>query len=369
MSQRLHFIRNYLVCVVQKICKTKRGIIMKKLLQSAVIGLACVTASAGVLADAVADFYKGKDVELYIGYKPGGGYDGYARLIARHMGKHIPGNPNVVPKNMPGAGSVKLTNWLWEGAPQDGTVFGAISRGAPFEPLLGNEKAKFKANKFHWVGSANNEVSICATVKRTGIKSWKDLKTREVLTGGNGSGSDTEQFPKLLNAVLGTNFKVVGPYGGGSDIVKAMIAGELDARCGWSWSSVKSKNKDLLESGDLVILMQMSTDKHDELPNTPLVMDLVPSFNAKKQSQMLNLMFARQGLGRPYVAPPGVPADRAAALQAAFTATMKDPEFLADAAKGGFELAPITGKRVASLVNTAYDTPEEVIKQVIDAIR
>ncbi|NCV51845.1 MAG: hypothetical protein EBW65_04890 [Gammaproteobacteria bacterium] len=369
MSQRLHFIRNYLVCVMQKICKTKRGIIMKKLLQSAVIGLACVTASAGVLADAVADFYKGKDVELYIGYKPGGGYDGYARLIARHMGKHIPGNPNVVPKNMPGAGSVKLTNWLWEGAPQDGTVFGAISRGAPFEPLLGNEKAKFKANKFHWVGSANNEVSICATVKRTGIKSWKDLKTREVLTGGNGSGSDTEQFPKLLNAVLGTNFKVVGPYGGGSDIVKAMIAGELDARCGWSWSSVKSKNKDLLESGDLVILMQMSTEKHDELPNTPLVMDLVPSFNAKKQSQMLNLMFARQGLGRPYVAPPGVPADRAAALQAAFTATMKDPEFLADAAKGGFELAPITGKRVASLVNTAYDTPEEVIKQVIDAIR
>jgi tripartite-type tricarboxylate transporter receptor subunit TctC len=354
---------------MQKICKTKRGIIMKKLLQSAVIGLACVTASAGVLADAVADFYKGKDVELYIGYKPGGGYDGYARLIARHMGKHIPGNPNVVPKNMPGAGSVKLTNWLWEGAPQDGTVFGAISRGAPFEPLLGNEKAKFKANKFHWVGSANNEVSICATVKRTGIKSWKDLQTREVLTGGNGSGSDTEQFPKLLNAVLGTNFKVVGPYGGGSDIVKAMIAGELDARCGWSWSSVKSKNKDLLESGDLVILMQMSTEKHDELPNTPLVMDLVPSFNAKKQSQMLNLMFARQGLGRPYVAPPGVPADRAAALQAAFTATMKDPEFLADAAKGGFELAPITGKRVASLVNTAYDTPEEVIKQVIDAIR
>ncbi len=342
---------------------------MKKLLQSAVIGLACVTASAGVLADAVADFYKGKDVELYIGYKPGGGYDGYARLIARHMGKHIPGNPNIVPKNMPGAGSVKLTNWLWEGAPQDGTVFGAVSRGVPFEPLLGNKKAKFSADQFHWVGSANNEVSICATVKRTGIKSWKDLRSREVLTGGNGSGSDTEQFPKLLNAVLDTNFKVVGPYGGGSDIVKAMIAGELDARCGWSWSSIKSKNKDLLESGDLVILMQMSTVKHPELPDTPLVMDLVRSYNSKKQTQMLNLMFARQGLGRPYVAPPGVPADRAAALQAAFTATMSDPEFLADAKKGGFDLAPITGSEVAGLVNTAYGTPESVIEEVISAIR
>ena len=342
---------------------------MKKLLQSAVIGLACVTASASALADAVADFYKGKDVELYIGYKPGGGYDGYARLVARHMGKHIPGNPNIVPKNMPGAGSVKLTNWLWEGAPQDGTAFGAVSRGVPFEPLLGNKKAKFSADQFNWVGSANNEVSICATVKRTGIKSWKDLKTREVLTGGNGSGSDTEQFPKLLNAVLDTKFKVVGPYGGGSDIVKAMVAGELEARCGWSWSSIKSKNKDLLDSGDLVILMQMSTVKHPELPDTPLVMDLVRSYNSKKQTQMLNLMFARQGLGRPYVAPPGVPADRAAALQAAFTATMSDPEFLADAKKGGFDLAPITGEEVAGLVNTAYQTPDSVIQEVISAIR
>ena len=148
-----------------------------------------------------------------------------------------------------------------------------------------------------------------------------------------------------------------------------MIAGELEARCGWSWSSIKSKNKDLLESGDLVLLMQMSTVKHPELPDTPLVMDLVRSYNSKKQTQMLNLMFARQGLGRPYVAPPGVPADRAAALQAAFNATMSDPEFLADAKKGGFDLAPITGAEVAGLVNTAYDTPESVIDEVIAAIR
>ena len=342
---------------------------MTKLLQMAGIGLACVTASAGVMADAVADFYKGKDVELYIGYKPGGGYDGYARLVARHIGKHIPGNPNIVPKNMPGAGSVKLTNGLWEGAPQDGSVFGAISRGAPFEPLLGNKKAKFSANKMHWIGSANNEVSICATVKSTGIKTWKDLKSRVVLTGGNGSGSDTEQFPKLLNAVLGTKFKVVGPYGGGSDIVKAMEAGELEARCGWSWSSIKSKNKDLLVSGDLVILMQMSTEKHPELPDTPLLLDLVPSYNAKKQTQMCNLMFARQGLGRPYVAPPGVPADRAKAMQNAFMKTMSDPEFLADAKKSGFDLAPISGNRVNQLVTAAYDTPAAVIDQVIAAIR
>ena len=190
-----------------------------------------------------------------------------------------------------------------------------------------------------------------------------------MLAGGNGSGSDTDQFPKLLNYVLDTKFKVVGPYGGGKDVVKAMIAGELDARCGWSWSSIKSKSKDLLASGDLVLLMQMSTVAHPELPDVPLVMDLVRTYNSKKQTQMLNLMFARQGLGRPYVAPPGVPADRAAALKAAFTATMSDPDFLADAKKGGFDLSPISGDEVAGLVNTAYGTPDAVIQEVISAIR
>ena len=154
---------------------------------------ASVLAAGTVVAGgngSVADFYKGKTVELYIGYDPGGGYDTYARLVARHIGKHIPGNPNVVPKNMPGAGSVKLANWLWEAAPKDGTVFGAISRGAPFEPVLGNDKAKFKANKYTWVGSANNEVSVCATMKKNGITNWEQLKTQELTVGGNGSGSD-----------------------------------------------------------------------------------------------------------------------------------------------------------------------------------
>ena len=343
---------------------------MKKLLQTAAIGVAYAVASVGAQANAhanaVADFYKGKDIELRIGYKPGGGYDNYARLLARHIGKHIPGNPNVIPKNMPGAGSVKLTNWLWEGAPRDGTVMGAISRGAPFEPILGNDKAKFDASKFTWIGSANNEVSICATVKRTGIKSWEDLKTREVTTGGNGSGSDTDQFPKLLNAVLGTKFKVVGPYGGGSDVVKAMIAGELDARCGWSWSSIKSKNKDLLASGDLVLLMQMSTDKHPDLPNVPFVMDLATD---KASKQIFNMVFARQGLGRPYLAPPGIPADRAKALQDAFMKTMSDPEFLSEAEKGGVPLSPISGDRVAELVAEAYATPKEIVERTIEAIR
>ena len=330
---------------------------------------ASVLAAGTVVAGghgSVADFYKGKTVELYIGYDPGGGYDTYARLLARHIGKHIPGNPDVVPKNMPGAGSVKLTNWLWEGAPKDGTVFGAISRGAPFEPVLGNDKAKFRANKFNWVGSANNEVSVCATMKRNGITNWEQLKTQELTVGGNGSGSDTEQFPKLMNAVLGTKFKVIGPYGGGSDIVKAMEAGELGGRCGWSWSSVKGTKADLLASGEIVLLMQMSGSKHPELPDVPLVMDLAKS---KEERQMLNLIFARQALGRPYVAPPDIPADRAKALQDAFIATVNDPAFIAEAKKMDLELSPLSGDEVAALVAESYDTPQAVIDRAIDAIR
>jgi tripartite-type tricarboxylate transporter receptor subunit TctC len=330
---------------------------------------ASVLAAGTVVAGghgSVADFYKGKTVELYIGYDPGGGYDTYARLVARHIGKHIPGNPNVVPKNMPGAGSVKLANWLWEAAPKDGTVFGAISRGAPFEPVLGNDKAKFKANKYTWVGSANNEVSVCATMKKNGITNWEQLKTQELTVGGNGSGSDTEQFPKLMNAVLGTKFKVIGPYGGGSDIVKAMEAGELGGRCGWSWSSVKATKADLLASGDLVLLMQMSGSKHPELPNVPLVMDLAKT---KEERQMLNLIFARQALGRPFLAPPDLPADRAKALQDAFMAMVNDPAFLAEAKKMDLELSPLSGAEVAALVAESYDTPQAVVDRAIAAIR
>ena len=330
---------------------------------------ASVLAAGTVVAGghgSVADFYKGKTVELYIGYDPGGGYDTYARLVARHIGKHIPGNPNVVPKNMPGAGSVKLANWLWEAAPKDGTVFGAISRGAPFEPVLGNDKAKFKANKYTWIGSANNEVSVCATMKKNGITNWEQLKTQELTVGGNGSGSDTEQFPKLMNAVLGTKFKVIGPYGGGSDIVKAMEAGELGGRCGWSWSSVKATKADLLASGDLVLLMQMSGSKHPELPNVPLVMDLAKT---KEERQMLNLIFARQALGRPFLAPPDLPADRAKALQDAFMAMVNDPAFLAEAKKMDLELSPLSGAEVAALVAESYDTPQAVVDRAIAAIR
>ncbi len=332
-----------------------------RILKYALAAVVALAMTSTARADSVADFYKGKTVEFYIGYSVGGGYDTYARLLARHIGKHIPGNPTVVPKNMPGAGSLKLTNWLYEAAPQDGTVLGSIARAAPFDPLFGNKKAKFVADKFNYIGSANNEVSICAAMADTGIKTFEELKSKELIVGGTGDTADTVQFPKVLNAVLGTKFKIINGYPGGKDVVLAMERGEVSGRCGWSWSSVKAKNKDWLEGGKMNILLQLSTGKHAELPDVPLVMDLVSS-DADKA--LLTLMFARQELGRPYVAPPNIPADRVAALRAAFDATMQDAEFLAEAKSADLELAPVSGERVQKLVMDSYTTDPSVVARI-----
>src|SRR6266540_4212233 len=191
-------------------------------------------------AQSPADFYKSRNVELYIGYSVGGAYDLYARVLARHIGKHIPGNPNIVPKNMEGAGSLRLANWLYNVAAKDGTVFGTIGRGTGFDPLLGHKAASFDATKFTWIGSANNEVSVCVAWHTTPITKFEDLLTRELTVGGTGAAADTDQFPKIANGVLGTKMRVVTGYPGGNDIGLAMERGEVKGRCGWSWSSVKS---------------------------------------------------------------------------------------------------------------------------------
>src|SRR5262249_49275703 len=183
-------------------------------------------------------FYSGKNVELYIGYSAGGGYDVYARLLARHMGRFIPGNPTIVAKNMPGAGSLLLANWLYNVAPKDGSVLGTIGRGTGFDPLLGSTKAQFDAARFNWVGSMNDEVSVCVAWHTSGVTTLEQLKQKELTVGGTGPAADTDQFPKVLNAVIGTKFRLVPGYPGGNDIDLAMERGEVMGRCGWSWSSV-----------------------------------------------------------------------------------------------------------------------------------
>lgn len=319
------------------------------------VGIAAV--SSGVFAQGVEDFYKGRNVDLYIGYSVGGAYDLYARVIGRHLGTHIEGDPTLVPKNFEGAGSLRLANFLYRVAPQDGSAIGTIGRGIAFDPLLIGQGDAFDAQKFSWIGSANNEVSVCVARSDSGITKFEDLFTKELTVGGTGTSADTDQFPRVLNHVLGTHFKIVEGYPGGNDVMLAMERGEVQGRCGWSWSSVKSTHKSWIDDKRMVVLIQLSLSKHPELPDLPLVMDFAKT---DKQRQILKMVFARNVMGRPYLAPPNLPANRLAALRAAFMATMADKNFLAEADKTQLEINPVSGADVEALVKDVYATPADV---------
>jgi tripartite-type tricarboxylate transporter receptor subunit TctC len=322
---------------------------------------------AGAAAQSPAEFYKGKTVDMMIGYSVGGGYDVYARLISRHLGHHIPGGPLVTPKNMEGAGSLRLANWLYNVANKQGTVMGTIGRGTGFDPLFGNKAAKFDGNRFNWIGSANDEVSVCVVWNgRTKVTKFDDLLTMPINVGGTGAAADTDQFPRVINGVLGTQMKIITGYPGGNDVNLAMERGEVDGRCGWSWSSVISTRASWLKDNKITVLMQLSLEKHPDLPNVPLITDLAKT---DEQRAILRLIFARQALGRPFLAPPDVPEDRVAALRNAFMATMKDKEFLAEAEKAKLEVTPIPGDAVQKLVNEIYQTPPAIVKKAAELLR
>jgi tripartite-type tricarboxylate transporter receptor subunit TctC len=328
--------------------------------------LICAPGLLPAQAQPAAEFYKGKQIELYIGYSTGGGYDVYARLLSRHLGKHIPGNPVVVPKNMEGAGSLRLANWLYRVAPRDGTVIGTIGRGIAFDPIMGGKGAQFTATEFGWIGSANDEVSVCVAWNTAGITRFEELHEREMIVGGTGATADTDLFPRVINSVLGTKMRIITGYPGGNDITLAMRRGEVQGRCGWSWSSIKTNHPDWLKDGTLKVLVQLSLEKHPDMPNVPLIMDLVKT---PEQRAVLRSVFARQVMGRPFLAPPGVPADRLAVLRKAFQETMKDKEFLAEAEKMKLEISPVSGEKVQSVVAEIYGSPSAVLKLATDAMK
>jgi tripartite-type tricarboxylate transporter receptor subunit TctC len=317
-------------------------------------------------AQSPAEFYRGRNVELYIGYSVGGAYDLYARVLARHLGKHIPGNPTILPKNLEGAGSLRLANWLYNVAAKDGTVIGTIGRGTAFDPLLGSRGAQFQADKFSWIGSANNEVSVCVAWKTSDITRFEDLFQKELIVGGTGQAADTDQFPRILNGVLGTKFKIVSGYPGGNDVTLAMERGEVKGRCGWSWSSVLSTHKQWLDDNSIRVLVQLSLHKHPDLADVPLVMDFAKT---EDQRQIFRLIFARQVMGRPYLAPPQVPQERAMVLRDAFGRTMQDPQFLADAEKSALEITPVGGEEIEHLVKELYQTPKLIAAKAAELIR
>lgn len=336
----------------------------KNLVVAAGVFLAIMLA-APVHSDSVSDFYEGRQVRLLIGYSAGGGYDTYARLLARHLGKHIPGNPTIVPQNMPGAGSLTVANFLYNVAPKDGSVIGTFARGMAMEPLLSGEGTRFNASEFSWIGSLNNEVSVCASWHTSDVRTMQDLETRELIVGGTGSGADTDTFPIVMSNLLTANIKLISGYPGGNDVLLAMERGEVDGRCGWSWSTIKSRNADWLAEDRINILVQLALEKHPDLAHVPLITDFADN---EDELMAMELIFARQVMGRPYLAPPGIPADRHEVLRRAFDATTRDPEFLADAERIQLELNPVDGEEIDALIVRIYGASENAIRLASDAI-
>jgi len=309
-------------------------------------------------AQGVADFFRGKTITMLIGYTSGGGYDLYARVLSKHMGRHIPGSPSIVPQNLPGAGSLRLANVLYNTAPKDGLTLGMIGRGMAMEPLIGASQPQYDARKFTWLGSGSDQVSLCATWATSPVKRWNDMLTTPFTVGGEGSGSDPDMFAMMIRNMFGVKVRLVSGYPGGNEINLAMERGEVDGRCGWSWSSIKITKPDWLTGKKINLLLQMALKKSPELPDVPLIMDVARS---EQERQILRLILARQQMGWPFLAPPDLPAERAQALRQAFDLTIKDPEFLAEAKQRLLEVNPMTGAEIDKLVDELYQTSPNVI--------
>jgi tripartite-type tricarboxylate transporter receptor subunit TctC len=327
--------------------------------------LAVVPASLA-RADPVEDFYRGKVVTLSVGYSPGGAYDAVARLLAQYMPRYLPGSPKIVIQNTPGAGTLVLTNQLYNLAPRDGTQFGIVARGMAMEPLLGGDNAKFDARKFTWIGSAANEISMCVTYGQTGVRSWKDALQTPFTVGGNGSGSDPDIFTSVLKSQFGIKANLISSYPGTGELSLALERGEIDGRCGWSWTSIKSEKAKWVAEGKLHLLVQLALDKAPDLPDVPLITDLASTDQTRT---ILKLIFSRQTMGRPFLAPPGIPADRRDALRSAFDKTMRDPDFLADAKNRTIEINAVSGADIGTLLDTLYATPKDTVELARRAIR
>jgi len=312
-----------------------------------------------------ADFYRGKTVTLVVGYSSGGGYDTYTRILARHLGKHIPGNPAIVVQNMPGAGSLKMANYLYNVAPKDGTVLGTFSRGMAMEPLIGGQNVQFDATRFTWLGSGTNETSVFVVWHTAPVKTWDDLLAKEFTVGGEGSGSDPDIYALLLKNAFGAKLKLISGYPGTAELALAMERGEVDSRASWSWSSLKSLKPNWIAEKKVTFPVQLNLTRGAELQHVPLVTEYAKS---DAQRQMLKLILSRQEMARPYAAPPAIPEDRKAALRKAFDDTWADPELLAEMKSRGQEVNPVSGPALDRLIAELYATPKDVVAETRKAI-
>jgi tripartite-type tricarboxylate transporter receptor subunit TctC len=309
-------------------------------------------------ADEVADFYKGKTVNIIVGFGAGGGYDLYARVIGRHLGNHIPGHPTIVVQNMEGAGSVRAANYVYGVAPKDGTVIAAVNQNAPMYQMLGGAGAQYDANKLQYLGSAANSNGLIYTWYKSGIKTVADAMKREVPLGAVGKSSDSYIYPTVVNSLVGTKFKPIPGYAGTGQINIAIERGEVMGRGGNTWASVQSRNASWLAEHKLNFVVQIGFKKEDELPKVPLLQELVKNDDDRKVVDVISLPTA---LGYTHWLAPGVPKARLEALRAAYAATLKDSAFLAEAKKSNLEVRPQTGAEVAALAHKVAVTPKPIL--------
>jgi tripartite-type tricarboxylate transporter receptor subunit TctC len=321
-----------------------------------------VALTASVQAVSAEEFFRGKKIDLIIGYSAGGTYDATGRLLARHMPKHIPGSPSIVPQNMPGSGSIKTILHLYSVAPKDGTALAMITRGYPIEPLFHPDKVKYDPKQFNPIGSTSNEVSVGVVWHTKPFETLADLYKREIVLGATGATDDTGRFPMVLKNLTGARIKLVQGYPGGNNVTQAMEAGEVDGRFGWSWGSVKSRSKQWLEEKKIRILLQMALQKAPDLPDVPLIFDLAKT---DLDRQALELLFAPQEMAWPLIAPPGVPPERVTILRRAFDATMKDPQFLAEAAKLRIDVEPVTGEAMQKIVERIVRLDRNAVERAL----
>jgi tripartite-type tricarboxylate transporter receptor subunit TctC len=315
-----------------------------------------------------ADYYAGKSIDLMIGAPPGGGYDIYARALARHYGRHIPGQPSIVAKNMPGAGSARAAGFISTVAPKDGTAVAAIMPGAVMGPLL-DEKAEalFDPTKVLYLGTSNSGTRVCVSRKDSKIKTFDDALTQKAAFGGVSTNDSTREYGYMHKKTAGAQYDVVSGYSGTAEIALAMERGEIDGACGWDWSSFKSQRPDWLRDNKVNVLLQVGLE-----PNAELTRMGVPSvFNYVKDEEnrkVVELIVSQQVFQRSYIAPPGLPAEQLLTLRTAFDATMRDRQFLDDAEKIRIDISPLPGAKVQELVQSLYAMPKDVVGRARQAI-
>jgi len=332
----------------------------------AIVALACACVAGRAAADPVADFYKDRQVSLILSAGEGGGYSTYARSFAPFLASHLPGKPNIVVQNMPGAGGIRAMLFFHSAAPRDGSSLGLVHSGVPLAPLFKLNGAAFDPERMNWLGALTRADAICVSWGASGVATWEDLFTKEFIVGGTGGGSQMETYPSLLNTLFGTKIKIISGYKGGNDVYLAMERGEVHGRCGGGFASLQSTRPDWLEKKLVRTPVLFALERSPERPNEIPVIERAKD---QRTRQILQLALMPQSMDRPFLAPAGVPPERVRALRAAFTTAAKDPQFLAQAKQQRLEIEPVTGEEVERMIHDAYRLPPDVVKAAAAAMR